>query len=254
MRSRCGVRGCPRTLAACRGGRLRNLGAEPCGSLPGPRTLSSSRRPGMRFTGSSGPLPASLRKRVSLAPSAPLVLPCGSAVARWGEKSERSRGYGLSSRPPDVHLRACAQKLVFEDPRSDRARRRKAHANTTLLTFDAVLPDTYRSVGPVDCSPGLPLLGFVQRSPLRRSSLRSPLPEHPCGCPFGTRLPRPVRVPSSWFLTTSTACSFEDLRVYCNALPTLGFTPFRCLLRRLPCSAGLSSRCLPCPPKLSLRW
>jgi hypothetical protein len=174
-------------------------------------------------------------------------------VARWGEKSKRSRGYGLSNRPPDVPLDACAPRLVFEDPRSDRARMRKAHANTTLLTFDAVFPDTYRSVGPVDRSPGLPLLGFVQRSPLRRSHLRSPLPERPRGPSFGRSLPRLLHVPSSWFSTTSTACSSTAVRVYCNALPTLGFTPFPDPLRRLPCSTGPSSGCLPCPPKPSLR-
>jgi len=73
MRSRSGARGCPRALAACRGGRLRDSGGGPCGPLPLPRTLSGARRPGMRFIGSSGPLPVPLRKRVSLAPSAPLT-------------------------------------------------------------------------------------------------------------------------------------------------------------------------------------
>jgi hypothetical protein len=55
---------------------------------------------------------------------------------------------------------------------------------------------------------------------------RSPLPAHPCGSAFGMRLPRPTLVPSSWFSTTSTVCSFDAARVYCNALPTLGFTSF----------------------------
>jgi hypothetical protein len=56
---------------------------------------------------------------------------------------------------------------------------------------------------------------------------RSPLREDPCGIrlrdePATTR-PRSVLVVS----TTSTACSFDATRVCCNALPTLGFTPFQ---------------------------
>jgi hypothetical protein len=89
----------------------------------------------------------------------------GGTAARWGEMPERSRGYGLSSRPPDVHRRACAHRLVFEDPRSDRARMRKANTNTTLLTFDAVFPDTFQSVGPAGCPTELPLLGLSKDRP-----------------------------------------------------------------------------------------
>jgi len=55
---------------------------------------------------------------------------------------------------------------------------------------------------------------------------RSPLPECPCGTSFGTSLPGPARVPSSWFPTTSTVFSSDAVRVCCNALPTMGFTPF----------------------------
>jgi len=78
---------------------------------------------------------------------------------------ERSRGYWLSSRPPDVHRCARAHRLVFEDPRSGRACMRKADTNTTLLTFDAVFPDTFRSVGPAGCPTGLPLWGLSKDRP-----------------------------------------------------------------------------------------
>jgi len=82
---------------------------------------------------------------------------------------------------------------------------------------------------------------------------RSPLPADPRGSTFGTSLPGLVHVPSSWFPTTSTACSFDAVRVYCNALPTLGFTPFQHRRRESPRGADTSSECLPCPPKPSLR-
>jgi hypothetical protein len=157
---------------------------------------------------------------------------------------ERSRGYGLSTRPPDVHRRARARQLVFEDPRSGRARSLNANAHATLLTFDAVFPDTFRSVGPTGHPAGLPLLGFVQRSPLRRPTSTGvhSQPTH-AESAFGTSLPRPVHVPSSWFPTTSTAFSSTAARVSCNALPTLGFIPFQLHHRKSPRSHRTSSEC-----------
>lgn len=43
---------------------------------------------------------------------------------------------------------------------------------------------------------------------------------------FGVRLPSPPRVPSSWFCTTSTACSTDSSQACCILLPTLGFIGF----------------------------
>jgi len=83
---------------------------------------------------------------------------------------------------------------------------------------------------------------------------RSPLPEKtPRGtASFESRLPRRLRVPSSWFLTTSTASSSDAVRVSCNALPTLGFIPFQTACRRspsnrfvLPRDASLPSEAFP---------
>jgi hypothetical protein len=119
----------------------------------------------MGFTGSSRSQPRSSRNAASLAPSPPLSALCRGTAARWGEMPERSRGCWLSSRPPDVHRYACAHQLVFEDPRSSRARMRKANTNTTLLTFDAVFPDTFQSVGPAGCPTELPLLGLSKDRP-----------------------------------------------------------------------------------------
>ena len=82
---------------------------------------------------------------------------------------------------------------------------------------------------------------------------RSPLPAAPCGTAFGMGLPTPIHVPPSWFLTTSTGFSSDTARVYCNALPTLGFTPFQVRRPELPRDAIPSSGCCPCPLKPSHR-
>jgi hypothetical protein len=162
MRNRSGVRGRPRAPEP-----VAKSGFDPLRFAPRKHhTLSIDRRSDMGFTGSSRSQPRSLRNAASLAPSPPLpTQQAGRTAARWGEMPERSCGYGLSSRPPDVHLRACAHQLVFEDPRSDRARMRKASANTTFMTFDAVFPDTFQSVGPAGCPTELPLLGLSKDRP-----------------------------------------------------------------------------------------
>jgi hypothetical protein len=99
--------------------------------------------------------------------------------------------------------------------------------------------------------------------------------------PFGLEQPARSLVPSSWFCTTSTACSARSLQACCILLPTLGFVAFRrsCLLtlppgRREPLPATritplegspssaaarcLHRRCSPCrcprrPPNLLFR-
>ena len=43
---------------------------------------------------------------------------------------------------------------------------------------------------------------------------------------FGVGLPSPPHVPSSWFCTTSTACSTDGSQACCILLPTLGFIGF----------------------------
>jgi len=65
--------------------------------------------------------------------------------------------------------------------------------------------------------------------------------------PFGTGKPLPIRVPPSWFSTTSTVCSSTTLRPYCRPLPILGFTAFPSVAKRN------SPRCTFCPSKPSLR-
>jgi len=102
--------------------------------------------------------------------------------------------------------------------------------------------------------------GVVQRSPLRRSSRGVGLPgasgfgvstgsgvSTGPRAPFGMGKPLPIRLPSSWFLTTSTGCSSSTLRPYCRPLPILGFTAFPSVAKRN------SPRCSCRPPKLSLR-
>jgi len=55
------------------------------------------------------------------------------------------------------------------------------------------------------------------------------------------------RVPSPWFLTTSTVCSFSTVQVCFTLLPILGFAVFPLVAKR-----GSPQRCS-CPSKLSLR-
>jgi len=83
------------------------------------------------------------------------------------------------------------------------------------------------SVGPTGCPVGLPLLDCPKIAPPSSWRHRSPLPASTlAGTAFGKSLPRLLHVPPSWFSTTSTVYASDAGRVYCNALPTLGFTPF----------------------------
>jgi len=118
-----------------------------------------------------------------------------------------------------------------------------------MPSFPTPTCPSVQSVARLDC------LSWVcpKIAPPSSCRYRSPLPAAPRGTAFGTGLPTPVRVPSSWFLTTSTSSSSDTVPVYCNELPTLGFTPFRNRHRRLPRCAASSSGCCPCPPKPSLR-
>ncbi len=136
-----------------------------------------------------------------------------------------------------------------------------------------------RAGGPPIRKYGLPILRALRR-PLEATSPRRvrgcprshpadhhwPTPPHHCLCSktilpsrhripestpedhvvafFGNGLPAPLRVPSAWFLTTSTACSSESLRVYCNTLPTIGFATFP-PLSELPRDASLPFEVFP---------
>jgi len=67
------------------------------------------------------------------------------------------------------------------------------------------------------------------------------------GTTFKMRTPIPIRVPPTWFLTTSTDYSSSTSRPYCRPLPILGFTSFP------PVAKQNFPRCTCCPSKLSLR-
>jgi len=69
--------------------------------------------------------------------------------------------------------------------------------------------------------------------PLSRPSIDIPSNVHSRDrSPFGSPVPPDARVPSSRFLTASTACSVRRLQVCCTLLPIMGFTvfhaPFAC--------------------------
>lgn len=72
----------------------------------------------------------------------------------------------------------------------------------------------------------LPLLRFVRSSPLHRHAPARPLPR--AEALIGpTAPPVSVPVPSSWFLTTSTASSARQSQACCILLPVMGFVPFQ---------------------------
>lgn len=73
-----------------------------------------------------------------------------------------------------------------------------------------------------------PLMGFIQRPPLLRVSVKSQLQSAPRGVPTSaTRQPDASLVPPAWFCTTSTVYSSSRLQACCILLPDLGFTAFR---------------------------
>jgi hypothetical protein len=73
-----------------------------------------------------------------------------------------------------------------------------------------------------------------QGTPLRRLGLGRVLPQAEA-C-FGRILPRTRLVPSSWFLTTSTACATLGSFACCSELPTMGFAGFPPRAARVPTS------------------
>jgi hypothetical protein len=78
-----------------------------------------------------------------------------------------------------------------------------------------------------------------------------PLPVTPKSFLWVAGTTRRHRVPSSWFLTTSTACSAQRLRVCCTPLPTLRFAAFQaasnavCPKAPWLCAAFLATRFIP---------
>jgi len=93
-----------------------------------------------------------------------------------------------------------------------------------------------------------------ESTPRGRASANRPLSS------FGLGKPLPNHVPTSWFHTTSPACSSLATRMYCNALPTLGFIPFPPSRLPTPRPCECVAFCLggfpgmrSCPSKPSLR-
>jgi hypothetical protein len=125
--------------------------------------------------------------------------------------------------------------------------------SATLLTL-APIPDAFRSLqlqrsGRSFLSWGCPKIAppsYVRRGVRLPGAGAGACPLRPC-FPFGMGMPVPIRVPSSWFLTTSTASSSTTPRPSCRPLPILGFTTFP------PVAKQGSPRCGLCPSKLSLR-
>jgi len=66
------------------------------------------------------------------------------------------------------------------------------------------------------------LPGCARPSSVRLASARLTRNRSRSSCPFGTTFPTVAHAPSSWFLTTSTACSDARFRAYCSSIRTWG--------------------------------
>ena len=152
----------------------------------------------------------------------------------------------LPSLAPPATLRGLGppfarRRLSFEDPRAaggSKRMRRPTHPSWPLRRSSAEQPDLSTTVtvaGAAASSRPFPAVTTTssmlsaQRSPFRRTPFPESTPGDRDAFSFGTDVPPPVLVPSSWGSTTSTVSSSRKVRVYCNTLPTLGFARFRLL-------------------------
>jgi hypothetical protein len=154
---------------------------------------------------------------------------------------------------PSVAFARVATRGTFEDPSTGSDTFTEVLVRATLLTL-APITDAFRSLRPGVVAPGFLSWGCPKIAPpsnVRRGvrlpggRVRSvPAPSRP---PFEMGMPVPIRVPPSWFRTTSTASSSTTPRPSCRPLPILGFTAFPSVAKRN------SPRCHFCPSKLFLR-
>jgi hypothetical protein len=227
MRNRLRPRGCPCVRAVCCGGRFQTRSPRTSRSSSNELTRSPATDDRVRrFIGSSGSRPVSLRKRVSLAPSPPLFTLAGNRREMGGEI--RAKSWVSASLPPSgrslSRSHATARLRGPSLGPCTNAKSTREHDPPDLRCLPARhLPVRRSQRFPV----GTASLGFVQRSPLRRSYSRSPLPGNPRGPPFGKYLPRYLLVPSPWFSTTSTVSSSENLRVFATRSRPWGSPRFR---------------------------
>lgn len=198
---------------------------------------ATCRRSGMGFTGPSGSvLPVLADPEMSLAPSPPPALPPkGGACREMGGLPRRRRGtIGFPTA-----LRTFAPSLARDGSSSRTAARAARVCVSTRLRDPPDLRCRLARHLPSPSVQPVTRLNFLSWFSKDRPSVVLATPEstpgrHPCGASFGWCLPEHHRVPSSWFSTTSTAFASDAGRVCCNALPTLGFIPFRTACRRLP--------------------
>jgi len=154
-----------------------------------------------------------------------------------------------------LDLPARRRAMALEDLRSVRVHERKAHVRATLLTLAPTFPT--RS-GPCDPAANrVSSRGVVQRSPLHRSSRGVRFPEAPAS-PQGRSSRRraarfllrdgnavPIRVPSSWSLTTSTVCSSSTPQPFSGCCRSWGSPRFLLSRNRISRSAPAALRSVP---------
>jgi len=201
----------------------------PCREPPRRRRLPSERRPPARPLGPPG-LPSASPSREPPSAATAAALP----DTRYRNKADEGRSsLAFATARREVlsgFPYASSRTLHRADPASFEVVIR------TLLCFASPFPTppspppTEPCGPPSDASPG-----DFQRSPLRRALSKSPLPPRPLHRTFlssiaavasGLTEPPPVHVPSPRFLTALTAFASPTLPVYCNELPTMGFTVF----------------------------
>jgi len=204
----------------------------PCGglTLPGSEAADSRRpfqnpsEPSMRVR-RLPPLRAHARPASELAGEHPRLTP--RTLAQEGRHGTLVRLVGLRRGPPGLRALAVANVAACEDPPFRGWARR---LECSLDPADLGAPARRCLVLRLELAFELPLLGLSKESPLRRfdrQGVHSRKPAPVARCP----LPRDgtassIRVPASWSSTTSPVSSSLPTRVYCNALPTLGFTAF----------------------------
>jgi len=152
--------------------------------------------------------------------------------ARWTDLATappgpRGRPSPLAGRPPTAHPSLCPAE-PDSDPSPRLSSLSGSRASKAFLSH-----------------------WLFQRSPLRRSRFVESTPGRTLAlagsrAPIGVRLRHRPRVPTSWFHTTSPACSSSILSALLQRLTTLGFIVVS------PSCLG-SPRCVFCPSKLSLR-
>jgi hypothetical protein len=156
----------------------------------------------------------------------------------------RFRGVWLHRSPPRPSIHGLSVCIGALEVPTTGVRDTRKRVCATLLTLTPTLPSRPDPCGPTcrpDClswvcpkiaPPSSRTRESDARAPRLRGSLRG-------------RAASSSRVPSAWFLTTSTVCSSPIVQVCCALLPILGFTVFHPVAKRAPHGVASALRSFP---------